>query len=287
MKRSVLGKGLGALIPGASEADTKEAANVVTNIPLDKIKPNRFQPRVDFDSNKQAELVESIKESGLIQPITVRKTEGHYEILVGERRFRAIEKLGWETIPAMVHDSVTNETAMKMALIENVQRDDLNPIEEAGAYSRLITEFNLTQADVAAKVGKDRTSVANLIRLLSLSDSIKKLIIEGKLSAGHARALLAVTIESERDTLANKIVKDKLSVRELEKLVYANKPKNKITKTKDRPAQIVALEDSLKRKLATKVTITHKRKGGKITIEYYSDDELNRLLEVLGVLESF
>jgi ParB family chromosome partitioning protein len=287
MKRSALGKGLEALIPGASEVDSKETAGVVTNIPLDKIKPNRFQPRKDFDSNKQAELVESIKEGGLIQPIIVRKTEGYYEILVGERRFKAIEKLGWETIPVIIHDSVDNETAMKMALIENIQREDLNPIEEANAYNRLLSEFNLTQADVAAKVGKDRTSVTNSIRLLSLNDSIKNLIIDGKLSAGHGRALLAVTIENERDILAKQAVKDGLSVRELEKLAYSNKPKNKTVKLKERPAQIVALEDSLKRKLATKVTIAHKRKGGKITIEYYSDDELNRLLEVLGILESF
>ena len=287
MKRSALGKGLDALIPGAAEVDSKEASNVVTNIPLDKIKPNRFQPRKDFDTTRQAELIESIKESGLIQPITVRKIDDHYEILVGERRFRAIGKLGWDTVPAIVRDSVDNEAAMKMALIENIQRDDLNPIEEATAYNKLMSEFGLSQADVAAKVGKDRTSVTNSVRLLSLSDKIKNYIIGGKLSAGHGRALLAVVIDGERDLLSDRAIKDKLSVRELEKIVYSSKPKSKISNSKERPAQIVALEDSLKRKLATKVTIAHKRKGGKITIEYYSDDELNRLLEVLGVLESF
>lgn len=292
MKRPVLGRGLDALIPGAasrqdpdtsSDPDRKEIAE----IPIGEIAPNPYQPRQVFDSAKLAELAESIKEQGMIQPIVVRPVNDSYEIIVGERRFRAVEKLGWNTIPSIILDSTDNETAMELALIENLQREDLNPVEEATAYNRLMTECSLSQADVAVKVGKDRSSVANSVRLLSLSEEIQNLLIKGDISAGHARALLAVPTSTERDLLAAKIVKDGLSVRELERLVYSEKPSRKSNPPKERPAQIVSIEESLKRKLATRVTLIQKRKGGKITIEYYSNDELNRLLEFFGVLENF
>lgn len=292
MKRPVLGRGLDALIPGAtsrqdpdtsSDPDRKEIAE----IPIGEIAPNPYQPRQVFDSAKLAELAESIKEQGMIQPIVVRPVNDSYEIIVGERRFRAVEKLGWNTIPSIILDSTDNETAMELALIENLQREDLNPVEEATAYNRLMTECSLSQADVAVKVGKDRSSVANSVRLLSLSEEIQNLLIKGNISAGHARALLAVPTSTERDLLAAKIVKDGLSVRELERLVYSEKPSRKSNPPKERPAQIVSIEESLKRKLATRVTLIQKRKGGKITIEYYSNDELNRLLEFFGVLENF
>ncbi len=291
MKRVALGKGLEALIPGAasSENDTSEGVSTknIFDIPVEKIKPNPFQPRQVFDAAKLAELVESIKESGLIQPLVVRKSGSDYELIVGERRLKALEKLGWETAPALIIESAGNETVMEMALIENIQREDLNSIEEASAYYRLITECNISQTDVATRVGKDRSSVANSIRLLSLPDRVKNLIIDGRLSAGHARALLAIDNDAEKISLAEKFAADGLSVRELEKLVYAEKPRQKSKKTLLRSPQVESIEESLKRKFATRVSISQKRKGGRIIIEYYSDDELNRLLEIFGVLENY
>lgn len=291
MKRIALGKGLEALIPGATTSenvttDVKLSKSIV-DLPLDRIRPNPFQPRQVFDPSRLAELVESIKESGLIQPLVVRKVDEEYELVVGERRLKALEKLDWVTAPSLVIDSVSNEAVMEMALIENIQREDLNPIEEAGAYYRLITECNISQADVAAKVGKDRSSVANSIRLLSLPDRVKEFLISGKLSAGHARALLAIDNDDEKIALAEKFVAEGLPVRELERLVYKDKPRRKTKKEPSKSAQVESIEESLKRKFATKVSINQKRKGGRIVIEYYSDDELNRLLEMFGVLENY
>jgi len=291
MKRIALGKGLEALIPGATASenvttDVKLSKSIV-DLPLDRIRPNPFQPRQVFDPGRLAELVESIKESGLIQPLVVRKVDEEYELIVGERRLKALEKLDWVTAPSLVIDAVSNEAVMEMALIENIQREDLNPIEEASAYYRLITECNISQADVAAKVGKDRSSVANSIRLLSLPDRVKEFLINGKLSAGHARALLAIDNDDEKIALAEKFVAEGLPVRELERLVYTDKPRRKPKKETSKSAQVESIEESLKRKFATKVSINQKRKGGRIVIEYYSDDELNRLLEMFGVLENY
>lgn len=289
MKRIALGKGLESLIPGASISDEEIAQGNrrIVEIPLRELKPSPFQPRQAFDPARLAELVESIKESGLIQPLVVRKSGDAYELIVGERRLKAIEKLNWETAPALVIDEISNEKVMEMALIENIQRENLNPVEEANAYYRLITECNISQADVAARVGKDRSSVANSIRLLALPEKVKNFIIEGKLSAGHARAILAIEGESERIALAERSAAEKLSVRELEKIVYSEKPPRKKKKTEPQPPQVQSIEESLKRKFATKVSLNQKRKGGKIIFEYYSNDELNRLLEMFGVMESY
>jgi len=288
MKR-VLGKGLGALIPGAEAAgEEKETApatelNIIREIPLDKIKPSPFQPRRAFDDERLSELAQSIGERGIIQPVVVRAVDGVYELIVGERRFRAMELLGRTTVPAVVYNSVSNEEAMELALIENIQRQDLNPIEEAGAYYRLITECNLSQVDVATRVGKDRSSVANAVRLLSLPPEVQGLISAGKLSAGHARAILAVPGDSERTALAEKAVALGMSVRDLEKLVYADKPQRKSPRARLRSAQVMAIEEELKRKLGTKVFMTQRKKGGRIMIEYYSNEELERLLSLFGV----
>lgn len=293
MKRTALGRGLDALIPGAGTSDEKNAISLgpgqraIIDIPLEKIVSNPRQPRQQFDPEKLAELAESIKEQGVIQPIVVRPVEDSYELVAGERRYRAVEKLGWKTIPSIILELTDNETALELSLIENIQREDLNPIEEASAYNRLLTECSLTQADVAVKVGKDRSSVANSLRLLTLSEEIQKMILNNEISAGHARTLLAVPLTIERETLARKTAKDGLSVRELEKLVYSGKTARRARAPKARSAQIVSIEESLKRKLATRVTITQKRKGGKITIEYYSNDEFDRLLEFFGVLENY
>ncbi len=293
MKRLALGKGLEALIPGATAPDEKAVTSdlsgqrVILEIPIEKIKASPFQSRQAFDPGKLAELAESIKERGVIQPVVVRPVNDTYELIAGERRLKAVQKLDWPTIPAIVVESADNETAMEMALIENLQREDLNPIEEASGYHRLITECNLSQADVAARVGKDRSSVANAIRLLSLPGELQNMLIDGSISAGHARALLAIPANSEKISLAQRVAKENLSVRQLERLVYTDKTIRKPRPPRPRSAQIASIEESLKRKLATKVTITQKRKGGKITIEYYSVDELNRLLEFFGVMEGF
>ena len=183
-------------------------------------------------------------------------------------------------------DSASNETIMELALIENIQREDLNPIEEANAYHSLMTECNISQAHLAAKVGKDRSSVANSIRLLSLPEKVQELLTDGKISTGHARAILAIDGQSEKISLAERCAADGLSVRELERIVYSQRPKRKVRKSSLKSPQMESIEESLKRKFATKVSIRQKRKGGRIVIDYYSVDELNRLLELFGVMDN-
>jgi ParB family transcriptional regulator, chromosome partitioning protein len=290
MKR-VLGKGLEALIPGAGndDKDISELSNlnVIHDLPLEKIKPSPFQPRSAFDPTGLAELSQSIEARGVIQPIVVRMVGDFYELIAGERRLRAVELLGRKTIAAVVHDTISNQEAMELALIENIQRQDLNPIEEAAAYHRLLTECSLTQADISTRVGKDRSSIANSIRLLSLPYEIKEMVSSGQLSAGHARALLAISSDSEKISLAKKAAENDLSVRSLEKLVYADNSPKKAHRTKLRSAQVVALEEELKKTMGTKVLLNQRRKGGRIIIEYYSNDELDRLLNLFGIKGNF
>ena len=288
MKR-VLGKGLEALIPGAGASDDKRVVteisglNVIREIPLAKIKPSPFQPRLKFDEAGLAELARSIEVRGVIQPVVVRSVDDGYQLIVGERRLRAVDKLGRATIPAVVYDVISNEEAMELTLIENVQREDLNPVEEAKAYYRLMTECNMSQADVASRVGKERSSIANAVRLLSLPERLQEMLFDGRLSAGHARALLSVATDSEKIALAEKIVAGGLSVRDIEKIVYADKPQRRGQRARIRSAQVEAIEEELRRKLGTKVQLAQRRKGGRITIEYYSNDELDRLLQFFGV----
>jgi len=286
MKR-VLGRGLEALIPTSGAADINETVetslNSVREISLAKIKPSPFQPRQTFDQEKLGELAQSINVRGVIQPIVVRAIGDHFELIVGERRLKALELLGRANIPAIVYDTISNEEAMELTLIENIQREDLNPIEEAAAYHRLLTEFNISQADLAEKIGKERSSISNCIRLLSLPDEIQRLISAGKLTAGHARALLTLPTDLDKIAMAEKVVAQEMSVRDLEKLVYADKPSKKARAPKLRSAQVLALEEELKRKLGTKVTLNQRKKGGRITIEYYSGDELERLLSLFGI----
>jgi ParB family chromosome partitioning protein len=286
MKR-VLGKGLEALIPNIAndqaEVQESDKLNLIREIALKSVKPSPFQPRISFDSVKLYELAQSIQARGVIQPIVVRTVGDDYELIVGERRLRAVEMLGRNTIPAVICDGVSNEEAMELTLIENIQRADLNSVEEAQAYHRLMTECNLAQAEVAARVGKERSSVANAIRLLSLPQDVLNLISEDKLSAGHGRALLAVPQDSEKSALARKAVAQEMSVRDLEKIVYADKNNKRVNRARQRSPQITSIEEDLKRKLGTKVFLTQRRKGGRITIEYYSNDELERLLILLGI----
>ncbi len=287
--KKVLGKGIEALIPGSNSDESVElqpaSLNLIRDIPLANIKPSPFQPRINFDSVRLGELAQSIETRGVIQPIVVRTVGENYELIVGERRLRAFELLGKASIPAIICEDISNEEAMELTLIENIQREDLNPVEEAQAYYRLMTECNLSQADVAAKVGKERSSIANTIRLLSLPQEILNLVSDGKISAGHARALLAYQGDGEKIVLAQRVILDDLSVRDLEKLVYADKAPRKGNRIRLRSPQVQALEESLKRQLGTKVFLTQRKKGGRITIEYYSNDELERLLGLLGVKE--
>jgi len=287
--KKVLGKGLGALIPGAADEEKvvteTSSISVIREIPVSKIKPSPFQPRMKFDEAGIEELAQSIEARGVIQPIVVRSVDNSYELMVGERRLRAVRSLGRETIPAVVHDGVSNEEAMELTLIENIQREDLNAIEEAQAYYRLMTECGLTQDAAASRVGKSRSAVANSIRLLSLPKPVQEMVIIGRLTAGHARVLLAVKSDPERILWADRIDRQGLSVRDLERIIYAEPGagrQKRVSEKRGRPAEIVSLEEQLKRKLSTKVTIKTGRKGGKIIIDYYSNSDLERLLELMG-----
>ncbi len=276
-----LGKGLSALIP-----ETEEKENNSIEISIEEIHPNQYQPRKEFDQEKLKELAASIQEHGIIQPIVVTSMEKGYQIIIGERRWRAAHMCGLKTIPAIVKE-FSKQEIMEIALIENLQREDLNSIEEANAYRQLIDEFSLTQDDLAIRLGKSRSFIANTLRLLTLSKNIQQLIKDNKLSSGHGRALLSMENNEIRNLLAKKVVEEKLSVRELERLTRDLKNKNQ-GKNKRKQKQksikspiILELEENLQKTLGTKVNIMNKSKRGKIEIEYYSNEDLERILEII------
>jgi len=277
MQRIALGKGLGALLPEA-----KIEGENIKEVSISEIKSSRYQPRRYFDPEKQNELIDSIKEKGIIQPVLIRPSKEGYELIAGERRLQAAKALGLTRIPAIVKDVVDTE-ALEIALIENIQRQDLNPIEEAEAYQKLIKEFKLTQEDLAKEVGKDRTSVANTLRLLKLPMKIQEQVSKGVISMGHARALLSLESEAQQLEICEKIVKKGLSVREVEELVKRTKTTevSRETSVVEEPnVTIIACEEELMRTLGTKVRIkeTGKEKG-KIEIEFYSYSDLDRIME--------
>jgi ParB family chromosome partitioning protein len=276
MPKRALGRGLEALIPLREEGFEKE-------VPVKTISPNKYQPREQFNPEKLKELTASIKEKGIVQPILVRVKGRGYELIAGERRLRAARKLGLKKIPVVIKD-VPDEEMLELSLIENIQREDLNPIEEARAYRRLIKEFGLTQSSLAKKVGKERPSIANTLRLLGLPGEIQLDVSRGTISSGHARALLG--LGKARQAEVNKRIKRRgLSVREAEELVSRLKRKRPPSTPKKRvrkDAQILALEEELMKTLGTKVRITQRRGKGKIEIEYYSPEDLERILELLG-----
>lgn len=291
-----LGKGLDLLIPNAvGEAKVKKETVTETTIAEEKgpetivkitmVEPNRKQPRKSFDEDSLQELSESIKQFGLLQPILVQDRKDHYEIIAGERRWRAAKIAGLKEVPVIIRD-YTDQEIVEVSLIENIQREDLNPIEEAQAYKRLLTEFNLKQDEVAERVSKSRTAVTNSIRLLKLSDEVQQMVIDDMISTGHARALLAVEDKDEQYNLAQKIFDEKLSVREIEKLVKnLHKPEKAPKKTENRTMDAIYedIQEKLKQKLSTKVTVTSKGEGaGKIEIEFYNNEDLDRLLEMIG-----
>ena len=277
-----LGRGLEALLgPALVEARPEGSA---CQIPLSALRPNPYQPRHDFPEAALAELTESLRTSGLLQPIVVRPANGHYEIIAGERRWRAAERLGWQEIPAVVRE-VDDRTLLALALVENLQRDGLSPIDEARGYHRLMSEFNASPADVADLVGRDRSTVANAVRLLKLPDAVQQMVHDGRLTTGHARALLQLSDESAIGRLASTIVERGLSVREVETLARGDKPATRrAVRGRRRPGpQSQRVEDALRRRLQTDVYVVTRGKGGRITINFYSNDDLARLLElVLG-----
>ena len=289
VKKKGLGKGLDSLIP-----DNK--IEVKTSVPnaggeqmmkINMVEPNREQPRRNFEEDSLLELADSIKQFGVLQPLIVRKRKDYYEIIAGERRWRAAKMAGVKEIPVIIKD-FTEQEVLEIALIENIQREDLNPIEEAMAFKRLLTEFNLKQDEVAERVSKSRTAVTNSMRLLKLAEKVQQMVIDDMITTGHARALLAIEDPELQYTLANKIFDEKLSVRETESLVKSIKnPKEPKQKKMVKNAFIYEdLEDKMKQVLGTKVNVLAKGNGkGRIQIEYYSDAELERMFEMIMSLQ--
>jgi len=281
MQKQALGKGLGALIPDLSALDEKERKSLgILEIELDKLVPNEYQPRKVFDDEKLKELAASIKVQGVIQPIIVHRIGTNFGLIAGERRWRAARLAGLKTIPALVREASKREL-IEQALIENIQREDLNPLEAAEAFKQLQEEYKLTQEDLAKRVGKERSTVTNFLRLLGLPKEIKQHLATGALNMGHAKALLSLERLRDQMLAANQIVKKALSVREAEAL--AAHLKRPVKEKKSRPgSEFKVIEERLRKSLGTKVSIAAKAKGGKIVIEYYSNEELERILEKIG-----
>jgi len=279
-KKLALGKGLGALIPDVESG--KEAQKDYFQCDISLIHPNRFQPRRNFSEDELNELAQSIKEQGVIQPVLIRKDDIGYELIAGERRLRAAKLAGFEKIPAVVK-IVSDVELLEMSIVENIQRESLNPIEEAEAYHRLISEFNLTQEKTAKRVGKSRPAIANFLRLL-LPDDIKASIIDSTLSMGHARALLGIESAAQLNAAYRAIVSKGLSVRETEALIKSLKTKKKKASKPSKNSEqrhLMDVADDLARYFGTKVQIVRHSQKGKVEIEFYSDDDLDRLLGLL------
>ncbi|GAB4545936.1 MAG: ParB/RepB/Spo0J family partition protein [Thermodesulfovibrionia bacterium] len=278
--KPALGKGLSALIP------ERPVASEVSELSIDSISPNEYQPRKMIKDSSLHELIDSIRSSGVIQPIIVRRvSDNSYQLIAGERRWRAARAVGLKTIPAIIKDVAPVES-LELALIENIQREDLNPVETAEAFQRLIDEFNLTHDDLSKKVGKDRATVTNYLRILKLAPQVKSWVADGSLSMGHAKALLQIEGHELQVEVARRIIDEGLSVREAESFCKKVSLSGVLTK-KERPhtlkdPNIVSLEERLMHGLGTKVRLIHKgKKGGRIEIEYYSLEDLDRLLEIL------
>lgn len=290
-----LGKGLDAMIPVQENTSTPSAEiaedkpeekKAETIVKITQVEPNREQPRKNFDEDALQELADSIKQFGLLQPILVQDRKTYYEIIAGERRWRAAKLAGLKEVPVIIRD-YTEQEIVEISLIENIQREDLNPIEEAQAYKRLLTEFNLKQDEVAERVSKSRTAVTNSMRLLKLCDEVQQMIIDDMLSTGHARALITIEDPEQQYTIAQKIFDEKLSVRDVEKLVKnlnkPEKPKKDIIEDKSLEIIYQDVEEKLKQSLGTKVDISSKGNGsGKIEIEFYNHDDLDRIIELLS-----
>ncbi|MCB2300599.1 ParB/RepB/Spo0J family partition protein [Clostridium tagluense] len=280
-KKFGLGKGLGALIP---EEEIMEEGSTVLKISMNLIKANKDQPRKSFDPEKISELAQSIKEHGVIQPIILNREDDTYTVIAGERRFRAAKSIGLVEIPAIIMN-IENKEVLEISLIENIQREDLNPIEEALAYKRLLVDFNLTQEEISKKVCKSRTAITNCMRLLNLDERVQDYIIDGVISEGHGRAILGISDKEIQYGIAQMVIDDSLSVRETEKLVknFENEKKEKVVKSENN-IYYKDIMNKLENRFGTKVFINSKNKNkGKIEIEYYSEEDFERILEVFNI----
>lgn len=304
VKRGGLGKGLDSLIPDHKLDKAKPTEKQVTTVPvkkpefsvkdsgeqmikITKVEPNREQPRRNFEEDALLELADSIKQIGILQPLIVQKKKDYYEIIAGERRWRAAKIAGLKEVPVIVKN-FTEQEVLEIALIENIQRENLNPIEEAMAYKKLLTEFNLKQDEVAERVSKSRTAVTNSMRLLKLNEKVQQMVVDDMITTGHARALLAIEDQEEQYTLANKIFDEKLSVRETEKLIKSlkNPKKEKAKKVIENDFIYKDIEEKMKSVMGTKVHVNQKGNGkGKIEIEYYSDEELERIFDMMMTMK--
>jgi ParB family transcriptional regulator, chromosome partitioning protein len=284
MEKKALGKGLSALIPEKTEETSdQKISESIRLVPINSIRENSKQPRQRYDEKKIAELQASIKDKGVLQPILVRETADGYEVIAGERRLRAARANNFIEVPVVIK-KVTDQEALVLALVENIQREELNPIEEAHAFRRLSDDFGLSQEDVATSVGKDRSTVSNLLRLLKLPQDIQEAVMNDDISMGHARALVSIEDTNHQKHLFKKIIKKGLSVREVESIIRAElegtsrqKRRRQDTKSHD----VVLLEEALQQFLGTKVRIQAQKKRGKIIIEYYSLDDLKRILQII------
>ena len=281
-KKLALGKGLGALIPDIRAAGDMEVDYFYCQVSL--IRPNRYQPRKKFKEKELAALSASIKEQGIIQPLLIRRLDDGYELVAGERRLRAAKLAGYQDVPCVIKD-LTEKQLLEMSLVENIQRENLNPMEESDAYHRLITEFELTQEEVAIHVGKSRSAVANFLRLRQLPESIKESIVDGALSMGHARALLGISNKAQQSAVWRAVVAKELSVRETESLVNRlKKESGDSRKRKEGSDEIyfTNISEELSRNFGTKVKIRRRGQKGKVEIEFYSNEDLDRLLHLLN-----
>lgn len=279
MEKRSLGRGIGALIPPTTKDEVQEGT---VKLNVEEIRPNPFQPRKDFDNQSLEELTQSIRENGVIQPVLVRRKGNIYELIAGERRFRAAKLLNMKEIPVIIKD-VTDAESLELSLIENIQREGLNPIEEAHAFQYLIEKFQITQEQIAQVIGKSRVTISNILRLLNLPPEIQGEIKKGRVSFAHGRLLLEINEKNQQRLLAHKIISKGLSVRELENLVKKVKPRKprlKIARHQPDP-YILAIEEELQRILGTKVKINRSRKRGSIEVEFYSKEELERILKLL------
>ena len=279
-QKKVLGRGLGALIPQRAETQAATATPGLANVPVEQISPNPYQPRKTFNEASIEELARSVREHGIVQPLVVTRAGDRYKLIAGERRFRAAQRAGLRTVPVVIKEMMQEGDALQIALIENIQREDLNPMEEATAYHQLHEEFGLTQEEISRRVGKERSTVANFLRLLKLPDGVKKLLGSGQLSMGHARALLAVDSAKKQEQLADRVVKRSLSVRQTEMLAAEKSPKGE-KKEKEKDVFTRDAEERLTRSLRTKVDIDRKRRGGVIHIRFSSEDDLIRIYDEL------
>ncbi len=283
MEKKALGRGLEALLPkGTSIAarPSTEQEEVGHEIPLHHIRPNRYQPREDFPEEILAQLADSLRQNGMLQPVVVRRMgDGGYELVAGERRFRAAKLAGWPRVPAIVRNC-TDEEAMLLALEENLQRSDLNPMETARAYQRLMSEFGLTQDTVATRLGKDRSTVANILRLNQLANDVQQWVESGRLSTGHAKVVLGAP-KDQQATLARLIIDQQLSVRQAERVAAKSGKPARQARRSTTTSIYVSIEERLQRRLGTRVSIARRRTGGTIVLHFFSPEDLNRLVELM------